>query len=68
MKSGQTLTPNIGLFGFHLKIKQLPVLGLQFEAESQKWSSMCFTFLCTTDLLTNRVATQVRTLLYYNNI
>ena len=30
--------PNIGLFGFHLKIKQLPVLGIEFEAESQKWA------------------------------
>ena len=32
-------TPNIALFGFCwiLKIRRLPVLGLEFEAESQKW-------------------------------
>ena len=38
-QEGQTLTPNIGLFGFcrNLKIRRLPVLGLEFEAESQKW-------------------------------
>ena len=39
-KSGQRPTPNIGLFGFCwiLKIRRLPVLGLEFEAESQKWT------------------------------
>ena len=36
-KSGQMLTSNIGLFGWILKIRRLPVLGLEFEAESQKW-------------------------------
>jgi len=39
MKSVQTPTPNISLFGFYQipKIRQLPVLGLEFKAESQKW-------------------------------
>ena len=38
-KSGhadKTLTSNISLFGWILKIRQLPVLGLEFETESQK--------------------------------
>ena len=33
----KTLTSNIGLFGWILKIRRLPILGLEFEAESQKW-------------------------------
>ena len=39
MKSGQRPTPNIGLFCFCwiLKIRRLPILGLEFEVESQKW-------------------------------
>ena len=36
MKTGQTLTSNISLFGQILKIRRLPILGLEFEAESQK--------------------------------
>ena len=34
-------TPNISLFDFHLKIKRLFVLGLEFEVESQKWRWFC---------------------------
>ena len=48
MKSRQTPTPNIGLFGFCwiLKIRRLPVLGLEFEAESQKCLLACNMVCC----------------------
>ena len=46
-KSGQRPTPNIGLFGFCwiLKIRRVPVLGLEFEAESQKCMYMVKLFV-----------------------